>query len=81
MSDWRRTCASGKVAAGHLKLYFKDAGKSRIDHIRDLSTAKDTVILLSLVLLWIDSFLELRVLDDLLQGGGDSRETRLTVWE
>ena len=38
-----------------------------IDHDSNLSSAKESVIQLSILLCQIDSFLEVRILDDLLQ--------------
>ena len=46
-----------------------------IDHAGDLSSAKESVISLSLLLCQIDSLLELRIWVDLLQRGSDLRNT------
>ena len=50
-----------------------------IDHESDLSSAKESVTELSLLLCWIDSFLELRFFDDLLQTGSDLRIQHLKI--
>ena len=51
-----------------------------MDHMYDLSSAKESVILLGLLLLWVD-LSEVRILDDLLQRSSDHRFKRLVVRE
>ena len=47
----------------------------------DLSSAKESVIFLSLLLFKIDPLSEVRILDDPLQAGSDLCIKRLEVWD
>ena len=71
-------------------MYWRDQSNREQPHERLLPgnvhrswklSAKESVIFLSLLLCQIDLFLEVRIWDDLLQGGSDLRIKRLEVRE
>ena len=52
-----------------------------VDHASDLSSAKESILFLSFLFLQTDLFLELGILDDLVQSRGNLRVQHFKVWE